>query len=404
MLLLLMLLICISPLIVIIPAAHWLIISKRPVLSTLPMALIMGLLGFFYVPSIYTDLTRYFSQLNWIRNFNSFSEYFSHLGSSDKMLLGQDAMFYSVSRQPINGVLPFLVVIIVAWIGLYLIKDLAVKRQFTWQFTSFLLIAFVMLMPWGTVITNIRYITGVAIFMLAAYSDLYRGEKGLKVWLLYLLACTMHLTVVALLAARFLLVLLKRVDTAQEKRYRNIAILVIIIVLAIFSQTSSFMALVHKGIFYLQGGADGSDVQKWFAQADASTGRKLGKLIERVFILSQCLFMAPAIKATYTREKQHENQMLMFSGLMLLATLFLTFTPGTTWVRFALVADFCMVFVIIGEEDYLDNRLLVMVNQTAWMGMLLWSVVWQVYQYVGSEVMTRSDYFNIFYPIRWFLQ
>lgn len=146
MLLLLMLLICISPLIVIIPAAHWLIISKRPVLSTLPMALIMGLLGFFYVPSIYTDLTRYFSQLNWIRNFNSFSEYFSHLGSSDKMLLGQDAMFYSVSRQPINGVLPFLVVIIVAWIGLYLIKDLAVKRQFTWQFTSFLLIAFVMLM------------------------------------------------------------------------------------------------------------------------------------------------------------------------------------------------------------------------------------------------------------------
>lgn len=132
--------------------------------------------------------------------------------------------------------------------------------------------------------------------MLAAYSDLYRGEKGLKVWLLYLLACTMHLTVVALLAARFLLVLLKRVDTAQEKRYRNIAILVIIIVLAIFSQTSSFMALVHKGIFYLQGGADGSDVQKWFAQADASTGRKLGKLIERVFILSQCLFMAPALK------------------------------------------------------------------------------------------------------------
>ncbi|MBS0992945.1 hypothetical protein JK175_14090 [Lacticaseibacillus paracasei] len=404
MLLLSILLICISPLIVVIPAIRWLIVSKRRVLSTLPTALIMGLMGFFYVPSIHTDLTRYFNQLNWIRNFDSFGDYFSHLGASDKILLGQDAMFYSVSRQPQNGILPFLVVVIVAWIGLYVIKDLAQRRQFTWQFTSFLFIAFVMLMPWGTVITNIRYITGVAIFILAAYLDLYRGNKSLLVWLLYLLACTMHLTVVALLAARFLLVLLKRVNTPQEKRYHNAAIIAIVIVLAVFSQTGSFMALVHKGFFYLQGGADGSDVQKWFAQADASVGRSLGKLIERFFILSQCIFILPAIKTTYTRGKQRENQVLLFSGLMLFTTLLLTFMPGTTWVRFALVADFCMVFVIVGEQDYLDNRLLVMINQTAWLGMLLWSVVWQVYQYAGSEVMTRSDYFNIFYPIRWFLQ
>lgn len=404
MLLLLMLLICMSPLIVVIPAVRWLIVSRRPVLAALPTALLMGLLGFFYVPSVYTDLTRYFSQLEWIRNFNSFGEYFSHLGSGDKLLLGQDAMFYSVSRQSMNGVLPWLVVIIVAWIGLYIIKDFAMMRQFTWQFTTFLFIVFMMLMPWGTVITNIRYITGVAIFMLAAYLDLYHGDKGPRVWVLYLLACTMHLTVVALLAARFLLVLLKRVETPQEKRYRNIAIVVIVVALAIFSQTGSFMALVHKGIFYLQGGADGSDVQKWFAQADASVGRKLGKLIERFFILSQGLFMVPAVVATYTREKQRENQMLLFSGMMLLATFLLTFTPGTTWVRFALVADFCMVFVVVAEEDYLENRLLVLVNQTAWLGMLLWSIVWQVYQYVGSEAMTRADYFNIFYPIRWFLR
>ncbi|MFD1399699.1 hypothetical protein ACFQ41_10310 [Lacticaseibacillus suilingensis] len=402
-----LILVAVSPLAGLYPAGKQLLFGKRKFIDILPMALILSLLGLFYVPIVQVDLTRYFSQLDVVRNMTSFPQFLQSLDLSQQVQISQQVFFYLMSRLSWNNLLPFTVVLIVSCIGFYIIKDFGSNLRLNNSFMALCYIAFALMMPWGQVITNIRYISSVSIFMFAIYRDLYQGKKGAVTWLLYFVACTMHIATFVLLGVRLglLFIQLLKSEISQTKR---ICIYVgLLIVLVFFMQTSIFKMVLSKGLVYLNGGGEGSGVQQWFAQADSSLGRSLGKHIEMFFLLTQVVIMGIGLtKAARSRTAINSSLvgMYSFTMIMMVITLFWTLLAGTTWIRFAFLVDFCAIFIIYAEENYLTDRYLVLVNQTLWIGMFIWSVIWQVYQYVGSEMMTRGDYYNILFPFRWLIQ
>lgn len=400
MVLLLLLVIMISPILAVIPASRRLLVGRRKVMDALPMAFILSLFGLFYVPSLQVDLTRYFGQLNSLRLYGSFEDLFRTLDTTNKLQISQQIFFYVMSRFSLNSLMPFAVVLIVALIGFYIIKDFSATNEYSMQIQAFMYVAFLMLMPWGVVITNIRWITGIALFMLATYRDLYQQRHNWLTLLIYLAGCTMHIAVIGFLGVRVGIYVLRLFLNQQIKTQTKLVIIVAIVILAfIFMQTSLFNIFWQKAMTYLSGGGQGSGIQTWFEMADNSIGRRLGKYAEELFTLTQSFFIIPAIKKTFQQGDLVKSQTYLFALSMLLITFILTLMPGTTWVRFAFMVTFCVGFIISAEETYLKNQYFVLVNQSVWVGMLLWSIIWQVYQYVGSEVMTRADFFNIFFPV-----
>lgn len=402
----LMLLVAISPLVGMIPASKQLIYGKHSFFDTLPMALLLGLFGLFYVPIPEVDLTRYFTQLDVIRGFSTFSQFFQSLDLTQRVQVSQQVFFYGISRLSWNNLLPFFVVVSVAVIGFYIIKDFTQERDCDSKFKFLIYLAFIMLMPWGQVITNIRYILSVAVFMFAFYRDVFQGKHNIWTWILYFVGCTLHITTIVFMALRVGWFFLQKINSSASKQQRLLILAGLLILLLIFSRTSIFAMVLNKGLFYLNGGGEGSNVQQWFAQADRSLGRSLGKRIEMGFLLTQVIIMGSAFLNALKDHMKLDAKYLTvygFSLVFMLMTLFWTFLSGTTWIRFAFLVDFCAVFIMDSEERYLRNQYLVLLNQTAWIGMLLWSVIWQVYQYTGSEMMTRVDFYNILFPFRWFI-
>ncbi|WP_461215926.1 hypothetical protein [Lacticaseibacillus sp. GG6-2] len=404
MVLLLLFIICISPLAALIPAGRQLLLDRRKLTDVLPMAGMLGLLGLFYVPIVQVDLSRYFLQLDTIRNFSSFGEFFQTLDSTQKVQVSQQVFFYVMSKLTWNNLLPFVVVILVATIGLYIIKDYISDKQFALPLRGLIYLTFILFMPWGQVITNIRYISSLALFMLAFYRDVYQQKRDVFTFGVYLIGFTMHIATLLFLGIRLLMFVVQKLTSDIKKSHRIIMILVIVVLVVLMSQTSVFKMFASKAIYYINGGGDGSAVQQWFAQADRSLGRSLGKHIEMVFTFIQLCLLTPLLIKARKLSSAGEFRMLIFTALMLFVTFIWTFLAGTTWIRFAFLVDFCAVFLIVAEEKYLDDTYLILFNQTVWIGMLLWSIVWQAYQYTGSEMMTRSDFFNILYPFRWLLK
>ena len=363
------------------------------------MAFVLALFGLFYVPSLQVDLTRYFAQVDALRGVQGFGSVFYTLGISDRLQVSSKFLFYLVSRFSYDNLLPFVVVMLVACIGLYLIKDYTAAHDFAKPTQVLMYVAFLLLMPWGTVITNIRYITGLAFMVLALYRDLYQQRNDPITWLMYILGCTMHLVIVLFLMARIGLAFFLGFLKTKDKKTRNFLLLALLLIMALFSQSSLFRLFMDKALFYLQGGSEGSTVQTWFQMADNSVGRRLGKYAEELFTLSQAVLIIPAIWRTHIDKDTPHNNIYWYTFGVLVLTFLMTLMPGTTWVRFAFMVAFMSVFIISAEETYLKNVYLVLVNQSIWLGMLIWSVIWQVYQYTGSEIMTRNDYFNILYPL-----
>lgn len=362
--------------------------------SILALSLFFAIMGFYFVPrSLNSDLVRYFTNYVDVFRLQSFSQIFQGQVTLNKFFIVQNLLFFVSSRFNNDQMLPFLTMFFVYFNGFNIITDFSKRNKLAprqiWQ----MLFIFIVAITFTTVVNNIRNILGVSFFCLALYRDLYKKDKSILTLFLYFLGMSTHIAVVGLVLIRILLSFLGSV------RSLNIFRVVFVVVffgatIIVLIKTGVYSAFFEKGLSYLQGGDEGSALQSWFQAADNSGFLTLNKVISD---LSSGAFAIIGI-SEINRRKQQNYQFLLYSVIMNVTVILLSFLSGTIWLRFYFVTYFfipILFYYSLKEKNKNFKAFLALF----WLLFILWNLVLQ-FDTLASQTYIFDFIKNIFiYPI-----
>ena len=165
----------------------------------------LALVAYSYTPINEPDLYRYFQMLESLKGL-TLSQAFEFFKDG---LLVKNSVFWIIAQLNCFGLLPMLSTAIVYGVATYITCDMLehsecikiIPRVLTFQF---------MMLPFISIINNVRNISAFALICLAAYQDLIKRKKSIGVLLLYILPCLIHEAALVLLLLRIAMIFTRK--------------------------------------------------------------------------------------------------------------------------------------------------------------------------------------------------
>lgn len=167
--------------------------------------LFVFVLTYSYHPEGNSDLTRY---VEWIKMAKS-SSYFGYVEFMDDGLYVTNFLFWLAGHLEMPYLVPAFTTAVVYAITLYITCDFAERNQLQ-KWIPYVLILQVLMLPYVTIINNVRNIFAFAIVILAVYRDVYLNKRNVTTLLLYIVPIFVHKTSFVLILLRLLSILAGR--------------------------------------------------------------------------------------------------------------------------------------------------------------------------------------------------
>lgn len=163
-------------------------------------------LSYTYNPPHEMDLTRYFDAVKECAAINSLEAFLKY---GNDGLIVRNLFFWIIGKLGDVHLLPAVSTAVVYGVSGYITCDTASEYRITKLIPSLFLFQLLML-PLVSILSNVRNIFSFSLISLAAYFDLIKGQRTIKVILLYILPCGIHISAVLLVILRFLVPVIKR--------------------------------------------------------------------------------------------------------------------------------------------------------------------------------------------------
>lgn len=346
------------------------------------LAFYFGLIGFFFVPTEGTDLSRYFENYVDVLHGMSFTSVMQSMHGSDFFFIVQKMLFFFVSRFQSDQLLPAITLFIVYFVAFTIIVKYAKKNNYTraQTLTSFLFMLSVV--PLASLANNVRNITAVALFCLGLYFELEDGKKK-RAYLLYVLSMSMHMGVIPLVLLKIVINLIMNIK--KRKLFFNlVAFSLLIVISVILVQIGVMDDVLEKGSTYISGGVSGTDLQQWFAVADKSAIEKVSKfmsaLVSVMIIFLSIKELVLDKKSNKLEHKVFMNKELVMNVMLIsMISLFLFFKSGTTWFRFYFIELF-YVAIYFRYSMKQNNKTIKSIILLFWIIVVIWNIILQIHK------------------------
>ncbi len=191
----------------------------------------LALFAYSYEPTTSSDTYRYYYLIEQLGRM-SFSDALFRSDYSGHYIL--NIWFWIAGKLGSPNLVALTTVAVVYGISGYITCDYAERMEKTELIPKILLIQF-LLLPYFSIINNIRNVTAFSIICLAAYRDLSKHKRNVGTILLYIIPCLIHSSAISLVILRLLVPLAKKrpiitfalaffVSTFIDLAYNNIAI------------------------------------------------------------------------------------------------------------------------------------------------------------------------------------
>lgn len=176
---------------------------KKNVHYSVMLALFFSSLAYWFVPNHEMDLTRYFlqlsnySKLSWNQMIQRMLESSSHIV--------EDLLFYGVAKTGNFHLLPAIVIFTTYFITFYVITDFSKRKNISRTKMMKVIIFTICVLPFPSLVSNVRNVLAFSIFVLALYRELEQGKRNTLTWLLYIIPLFIHISTLALLVVRILI-------------------------------------------------------------------------------------------------------------------------------------------------------------------------------------------------------
>lgn len=166
----------------------------------------LAIFAFSYEPTESSDTYRYYSLIERMGKL-SFSDAVFFLGYEGHYVLNVWFWLAGLTGQP--SIVAFITVAVVYGISGYITCDYAERCSKIDLIPSILLVQF-FLLPYFSIINNIRNVTAFSIICLAIYRDISKKQINFVTILLYVIPCFIHATAITLVLLRLLFPMAKR--------------------------------------------------------------------------------------------------------------------------------------------------------------------------------------------------
>ncbi|GEN95256.1 hypothetical protein PET01_13060 [Pediococcus ethanolidurans] len=225
-----------------------------------------------------------------------------------------------------------------------------------------MVLIFITIAPFSTLVNNIRNILAVSIISLAIFLDMYLKKRNMYVLLLYLIGASVHIAVIPVIVLRFFIGFLFSILHINFKLMAlNLSFLVISTYVIV--KFGLIETLLSKANSYLSGG-EGTELGEWFSAADSSGIQSVNKYSAFVMLLlitiTLVLFIINKEEKTSSTFFSNELNVLLIG--VFCGVFFLIFRPGTTWFRYYMVFLFFIPLLFVQilklKEKLFKNMLL----------------------------------------------
>lgn len=151
--------------------------------------ILVGLMGYFFVPPSGFDLTRLIPRMNYYADF-SFPSLLNNL--SGTLNPGERIYYWIIGRFGNDHLLPCISGLISFGFCFGILQDIMRKG---FHLTKEIALALILFMSRGAIImaiSNIRTFMAISIITWCVYQEMVNGKHAAKHWLLYIVACSMH--------------------------------------------------------------------------------------------------------------------------------------------------------------------------------------------------------------------
>ncbi len=171
----------------------------------IPFAILYGTLGYNLYPNSETDLTRYYTMVDRLRNVNLIEV----LATDIEQLYTKDILFYFISQTENNQILPFIVGVICYWIVFYIFFDtvnrLELNKRKNGKFHIIMLgLVMTSIISPYSIIGNVRCVLSYFIVSFAAYREWVQKKKNLLTYILYIIPIGLHTSTIIVLIMRLI--------------------------------------------------------------------------------------------------------------------------------------------------------------------------------------------------------
>lgn len=176
---------------------------KKSTHYSLMFALFFAALAYWFIPNHEMDLTRYFLQLSIYKNL-SWSNFITVILPRNTLFI-QEIMFFLISKTNNFHLLPAIVIFITYFLTFYMITNYSNRKSIESKKMMGIIFFIVCVLPFPSLVSNIRNILAFVLFIYAVYRDLEEKKRNFLTYSLYLIPIFIHISAVALLIARLLL-------------------------------------------------------------------------------------------------------------------------------------------------------------------------------------------------------
>lgn len=168
------------------------------------LVLSLGLAAYAYEPTAEIDLSRYFAiaKDSTLMSLPDAIDYFMESRPQDPRTDVYIIESWILTKMGIIHMIPMVTVVFVYGIAFYLTADIAGRYNVTEYIPVIILLQF-SLLPYVSIISNVRNIWAFSLVILAVYWDLVCKKHGPIVWLTYILPLFIHPSSILLVVLRF---------------------------------------------------------------------------------------------------------------------------------------------------------------------------------------------------------
>ncbi|HEM3690250.1 TPA: EpsG family protein [Streptococcus suis] len=159
-------------------------------------------LSYNYHPVGNSDLSRYIEWIQISKNYSLFS-YIEFMGDN---LYVTNFLFWLAGHLEMPYLVPALTTTVVYAVTIYITCDFA-ERNHLLSLIPYVLVIQILLLPYITIINNVRNVFAFSLVIFAVYRDLYQKKRNLFTYLSYIISMFVHKTSLVIIGIRLLAIL-----------------------------------------------------------------------------------------------------------------------------------------------------------------------------------------------------
>lgn len=285
------------------------------------IAISISVVAFNYNPTVEGDLTRY---MKWADEcsklkFSQVSAYFREGSNFDSNLVVTITFFWIMGKIHFLHGIPMITTTVAYLIAFYITGDF-LEREGRSNLIKWIYLFQFCMIPFVSVINNVRNIVAFSLIVLAVYLDVYRKKRNIFVLILYIVPLFIHSSAAILIFLRVCLILPRKIKcfflalvfafpTVITYLYAHVSTIP-----HIGNVTVLIVGLINKGYTYLTD----TNSSKWAQQVSNSTFQQINKVV----MLAFCLIVVVSVLGGFVKnESNNLNKYCEFIALVAIYSL-----------------------------------------------------------------------------------